>query len=155
MLPFKILASALPLMVAGLLAHGEWAPAPRPCIRLGDTSVQIAAGPWQAQRNVSFTDNPALATVRVQIVDGAEAADFAYVDDIDGTEAGACDVTSATLLIAIAASPAAAQPVIYLSQDGDADYRVFVSSKHFTAREAAALIVGASAGHAGIASATL
>jgi hypothetical protein len=37
--------------------------------------------------------------------------------------------------------------VIYLSPDGDADYRIFVQSSHFTAREAAALIVGASGGH--------
>jgi hypothetical protein len=155
MLRFKILASAVPLIVAGLLARSELAAAARPCIIVGETSVQIAPAPWQAQRNVSFTDDPALATVRVQIVDGAEAADFAYVDDIDSAEASACDVTAATRFIGIAASPSAADPVIYLSQDGNADYRIFVRSKHFTAREAAALIVGASVGHAGVASAVL
>jgi hypothetical protein len=37
--------------------------------------------------------------------------------------------------------------VIYLSPDGPADYRIFVRSKTFTAREAAALIVGAGGGH--------
>jgi hypothetical protein len=36
--------------------------------------------------------------------------------------------------------------VIYLSHSGPADYRIFVRSKTFTARDAAALIVGASGG---------
>jgi hypothetical protein len=155
MLRFKILASAVPLIVAGVFARGELAPAARPCITLGETSVQIAAAPWQAQLNVGFTDDPARATVRVQIVDGAEAADFAYVDDGDSTEAGACGVAAATRLVAIVESPSAAEPVIYLSQDGDADYRIFVRSKHFTPREAAALIVGAGGGHVHMVSAAL
>jgi len=37
--------------------------------------------------------------------------------------------------------------VIYLSHDGPADYRIFVQSKNFSARDAAALIVGANGGH--------
>jgi hypothetical protein len=37
--------------------------------------------------------------------------------------------------------------VIYLSPNGPADYRIFVRSKTFSAREAAALIVGANGGH--------
>jgi hypothetical protein len=143
MLRFKILASAVPLIVAGLFARGELMPMARPCVMLGETSFQIAPSPWQAQLNVSFTDDPARATVRVQIVDAAEAADFTYVDDIDGTEANGCEGTAATRLVAIAAEAAAAGPVIYLSQDGNADYRIFVRSKHLTQREAAALIVGA------------
>ena len=43
----------------------------------------------------------------------------------------------------IAASVAAPTPLIYLSRDADADYRIFVRSKTFTARDAAALVVGA------------
>ena len=53
----------------------------------------------------------------------------------------------ATQFVAISDSPAASAPVIYLSPDGPADYRIFVRSKTFTARDAAALIVGASDGH--------
>ena len=45
--------------------------------------------------------------------------------------------------MAISANPSASEPVIYLAPDGPADYRIFVSSKHFSARDAAALIVGA------------
>jgi hypothetical protein len=155
MLRFKVLASTIPLLLAGIFAGSELVPAARPCISLGETSVQIAPGPWQASFNVSFTSDPSLATVRVQIVDDAGAADFAVVDDIDNLEVNGCEVTAATRFIAIAASasPSSAEPVIYLSPDDNADYRIFVKSKHFTPREAAALIVGAHGGHARIAAA--
>jgi len=103
--------------------------------------------PWQAQLHVSFTDDPAAATVRVQIADSADAADFAVVDDVDSVEAGACEASSATQYVAISAAATTSAPVIYLSQQGPADYRIFVQSKTFTLRDAAALIVGASGGH--------
>jgi hypothetical protein len=155
MLRFKVLASTIPLILAGVFARSELVPSARPCITVGETSVQIAPGPWQAGLKVSFTSDPTRATVRVQIVDAAEAADFAVVDDIDSHEANACEVTPATRFVAIAASASAMEPVIYLSRDGNADYRIFVQSKVFTPREAAALVVGASGGHAHMAAATL
>jgi nanoRNase/pAp phosphatase (c-di-AMP/oligoRNAs hydrolase) len=58
-------------------------------------------------------------------------------------------------LVAVAAYPSASQPIIYLSRDGGADYRIFVRSKTFSARDAAALIVGANGGHARMAAASL
>ncbi len=64
--------------------------------------------------------------MRVQIADNAEAADFAVLDDVDSSEASACEVNAATRLVAISATPSASEPVIYLSQDGPADYRIFV-----------------------------
>ena len=143
MVRLKILVSAVPLVVAAILARGELMPSARPCIAIGDTSVQIASLPWQAQFQVSFTDDPAAATVRVQIADSAEAADFTVVDDVDSAEDNACEVTASTRFVAISANRAASGPVIYLSPDGPADYRIFVRSKRFTARDAAALIVGA------------
>jgi hypothetical protein len=155
MLRFKFLASTIPLILAGVFARSELAPSARPCINVGETSVQIAPGPWQAQLKVGFTSDPSRATVRVKIVDSAEAADFAVVDDIDSDEANACEVTPATRFIAITAAAPATEPLIYLSPDGDADYRIFVQSKHFTPREAAALIVGARGGRAHMAAAAL
>jgi hypothetical protein len=145
MLRIKILASTIPLLVAAVFARSELT-ATQPCIAMGETSVQIATAPWQAQLHVGFTDDPARATVRVQIVDTAEAADFAVVDDIEDDHAGdgACGVTASTQFIAITASPSATEPVIYLSHDDKADYRIFVKSNSFTARDAAAMIVGAS-----------
>jgi hypothetical protein len=147
MLRFKILVSALPLIVAAAFARGELFPGPRPCITIGEASVQIAELPWQAQLHVSFTSDPKAATVRVQIADSADAADFAVVDDADSPEAGACEANATTRFVAISAARSVSSPVIYLSHAGPADYRVFVRSKTFTARDAAALIVGANGGH--------
>ncbi len=50
---------------------------------------------------------------------------------------------TAAELVAISNRPQASEPVIYLSVDGPADYRIFVQSKSFSVRDAAALIVGA------------
>lgn len=147
MLRFRILVSVVPLMAAAILAGVELIPGPRPCIALGDGSLQIASAPWHAGLHVSFTDDPAAATVRVQVSDSAEAADFAVVDDVDGSETDACEVTPTTQFVAISAKTSGPSPVIYLTHDGPADYRIFVKSKTFTVREAAALIVGASGEH--------
>ena len=160
MLRLKILASVVPLVMVAVLAHGGWSPGPHPCIVIGDASVEIASVPWHADLHVSFTDNPAAATVRVQISESAEAADFAVVDDLDNPETGAsgtgaCEATAAPLSVAIAAGRSGSAPVIYLSKNGPADYRIFVRSKTFTARDAAALIVGAGDGHRHLTAASL
>jgi hypothetical protein len=151
----KILASVIPLLVAAVFARGEFSGSLRPCIAIGDASVQITSMPWQAQLHVGFTDDPATATVRVQIADSAQAADFAVVDDLDSPEPGACEVNASTRLVAISANPSTSAPVIYLSPDGPADYRIFVRSKSFTARDAAALLVGARGGPSRLAAASL
>ena len=165
MLRLKILASVVPLVIVAVFARGGWSPRPHPCITVGDASVEIASVPWHADLHVSFTDDPKAATVRVQISERAEAADFAVVDDVDspqtgasGTgapETGACKATAAPLSVAIAASRSGSAPVIYLSNNGPADYRIFVRSKTFTARDAAALIVGAGDGHHHLTAASL
>ena len=143
MLRLKILASAVPLLVAAVFARGDLLPGARPCIAVGEGAVQITSLPWQAQLHVSFTRDPALATVRVQLTDNAAAADFAVLDDVDSAEADGCAVNAATRFVVISAGASASGPVIYLSPHGPADYRIYVSSKRFTARDAAALIVGA------------
>jgi hypothetical protein len=158
MLRLKILVSVVPLVGAAVFAGGGWSPGSHPCIAVGDASVEIASAPWHADLHVSFTDDPAAATVRVQITESAEAADFAVVDDIDdpetgAPETGACETTAGKLSVAVSASPSGSAPVIYLSKNGPADYRIFVRSKTFTAREAAALVVGH--GHPRLAAASL
>ena len=105
MLRLKILASAVPLLVAAVFARGDFLPGARPCIAIGEGSVQITSLPWQAQSHVSFTRDPALATVRVQLTDNAAAADFAVLDDIDSAEANGCEVNAATRFVAISATP--------------------------------------------------
>ena len=73
----------------------------------------------------------------------AKTQQRAVVDDVDSEEDNACEMNAATQFVAISGTPSATAPVIYLSHDGPADYRIFVRSKRFSAREAAALIVGA------------
>jgi hypothetical protein len=155
-LRFKILVSVVPLMVAALLARTALFPGPRPCIAIGNETIQITSAPWHADLHVSFTDDPAAATVRVQLTDDAEAADFTVVDDVDGTEESVCETTPATQLVAISSEHSKAAPVIYLSRDdGPADFHIFVRSRTVTARDAAALIVSAHSGHPRVAAASL
>ena len=155
MLRFNILASVVPLAVAAVFARGEIVGGPRPCIEISGASLQIAALSWQAERHVSFTNDISRATVRVQLTEAAEAADFTVIDDVDTPEAGACQSHSPPHLVAISATPWESDPVIYLSPDGPADYRIFVQSKSFSARDAAALIVGARGSPHRLAAATL
>jgi hypothetical protein len=141
MLRFGILASAVQLVVAGAFAHQHLLSAVHPCIATPEAAVELAELPWQASRLVSFTGDPARATVRVQIVDDPGAADFAVVDDGFSREDDACRA-GPTRFIGIR-DAAAAPTVIYLSHDDHADYRIYVRSRSFTLQQAAALIVGA------------
>jgi len=150
MLRFRILASAVPLIFAAVVACGS--PGQHPCIAISDISVEISDLPWHADLHVAFTDDPSAATVRVQI---SEAADFAVVDDAEGAEQGACEANPATRFVAVSVNPAAGAPVIYLSHDGPADYRIYVRSKTFSLRDAAALVVGAGGPHRAVEAASL
>ena len=152
---FRILASSIPLIVAGVFARSELLPTTRPCLALADRSVQIAATPWQAGLLVGFTDDPSQASVRVQIVDDAMDADFAVTDGGGGADRSGCASTPTTRFVAITASPSVSQPVIYLSREDDADYRIFVRSTRLSLREAAALLVGAGDGNPRITTASI
>lgn len=155
MLRFKILASVVPLLAAAVFARSEIGSVSHPCIALGETSVELTSLFWTAGVHVAFTEDPALATVRVQITDDAAAADFALVDDGVGSEPESCQANASTRLISIAAQPVEGGPVIYLSTEGPADYRIYVRSKTFSQREGAALIVGAHSGHRNLQAASL
>ena len=154
MVRIKILASVVPLMAAAVLARGPGS-ASHPCIAFGDTPVELASAPWTAGLHVAFTDDPTRATVRVQITETAEAADFVLVDDGPTSETGACQSSAAPRLVTISTRPSSDGPVIYLSSQGPADYRIYVRSKTFSARDAAALIVGAAGGHRHLQAASL
>jgi hypothetical protein len=154
MLRFKILVSVVPLMAAAVLARGGPGSASHPCIAFGETPVELASVPSTAGLHVAFTDDPARATVRVQITDTAEAADFVVVDDGATSETDSCQ-SDATRFVTISARPSGDSPVIYLSGEGPADYRIYVRSKTLSPRDAAALIVGAAGGHRHLQAASL
>jgi hypothetical protein len=143
MLRLKVLASVVPLGLAAFFAGGKLMPGSHPCIAVANTSVEIADLPWHADLHVAFTDDPTDATVRVQITEDAQAADFAIVDDNDTAETGACEASPAMHAVSVSDTPARGAPVIYLTHEGPADYRIFVRSKSFTEHDAAALVVGA------------
>jgi hypothetical protein len=117
MLRLKILASVVPLLVAAFFARGEILSGAHPCIAVANTSVEIAALPWNA--------------------------DLALVDDTGNAEGGTCEANTATRAVWISGNPESGNPVIYLSHEGPADYRIFVRSRTFSLRDAAALVVGA------------
>ncbi|WP_257167621.1 hypothetical protein [Bradyrhizobium sp. SRS-191] len=147
MLRFKVLVSAAPLIAAAVFARLEWAPSPQPCIAVGADAVALGSTPFPADLHVDFTDDPALATVRVAVSDSPETADLVVVDDGPVKEHQGCAMSATTGFVAIAADPRPDAPLIYLARDGEgdrrADYRIFVRSSRLTAREAAALLVGA------------
>lgn len=145
MLRFRVLALAVLLLMLGLFARSELTARPQPCIAVGDHVVRIAPASWMAQQQVGFTDDPARANVRVQIVDDPDAADFAVSGDGGSGEQSACAAAPDHRLVAIADHPPVTAPLIYLARDtAAADYRIYVRSSDFTEREAAALVVGAS-----------
>ena len=147
MLRFKILASVIPLLAAAVFARAEIGSVSHPCIAVGETSVELTSLFWTAGVHVAFTEDPARATVRVQVTEESDAADFALVDDGLGSEPETCQANPSTRLVSIAAQPVDGGEVIYLSSEGPADYRIYVRSKSVSLREAAALIVGARGSH--------
>jgi len=154
MLRFKVLVSILPLIAAAVVAKVELSPAAQPCIAVGANSIEIGTEPWHADLHVEFTDDPALATVHVALTDNPATADFVVVDDSTEDDGNSCSMP-ATLLVAIATDPAKPVTLIYLAQGGPADYHIFVRSSRFSEREAAALIVSAHSGGAGLTNASL
>jgi hypothetical protein len=146
MLRLGLLASVVPLVLAGGTAP-EWLSSTQPCISAGLTTVQMAWLPWQADLHVAFTERKELATVRVQLVDQPDLADFVVSDDVGGIEDSSCS-TGNGRHVAIVAQASRGEPTIYLSTEPNADYRIFVRSKSFSAEQAAALIVGARGGRA-------
>jgi hypothetical protein len=155
MLRFKILASVIPLLAAAVFARAEIGSVSHPCIAVGETSVELTSLFWTAGVHVAFTEDPTRATVRVQVTEDSDAADFALVDDGLGSEPETCQANPATRLVSIAAQPVDGGEVIYLSSEGPADYRIYVRSKSVSLREAAALIVGARGSHRHLQAASL
>ena len=143
----KMLVSALPLTVAIVVTGVQWSERSRPSVCIGETAIQIASAPWQPQQHVSFTDKRETATVRVQIVDSPEAADFAVIDDVDTQDNESCGVAGAAEYVSIIATGIKSDPVIYLSHDEGGDYRIYVRSKSFSEQEAAALVVSSNRNH--------
>ena len=103
MLRLNLLTTVIPMASLLLIAQQSIGWASRPCIVAGESAVELAALPWAADLHVGFTDDPARANLRIQVVDSAEAADFALVDGIGSAEENACGASSAARQVAISA----------------------------------------------------
>jgi hypothetical protein len=139
MLRLTIISSVIPLALAGGVIQDWTSISTRQCF----APEAVASVP----RRIAFTDDPARATVKVQLVDSAELADLVIAEDNSATEAESCGLRSLARSITISPRPVAGEPVIHLSREADADYRVYVDSAQISAQQAAALIVGARGGH--------
>jgi hypothetical protein len=107
----------------------------KPCFIAGNAGYQLS-GSATADYTVRI-DNSALApSLRMQIVNNPDAADFVLIDDSD--EAETCGAHTAVSSIRL--DPQAAKPdlTIALSQ-ADAQYKIYVQSANYTEQDAAAL----------------
>jgi hypothetical protein len=137
MLRIGLISSVIPLALAGGIAH-EWTSANAP---------QCFAPAAPAIRTIAFTDDPAQATVSVQLVDAADLADLVIAADNTAAEAEGCSLREMVRSVTINMRPVAGEPVVHLSREADADYRIYVDSAQISARQAAALIVRTRGGH--------
>ena len=152
---FRVLVSVIPLVALTGFA-GSWAkPASQPCIATPSGSLLFSSMPWHADIHVGFTDVSSEATVRVQLVDQPDLADFVVTDDNvasapDPSETDACEAAPSRI-VTIDRHAQSGEDVIFLTSGsqsltsfgGRADYRIFVQSATWSAREAAAMIVAA------------
>jgi hypothetical protein len=134
MLRFWILSSVVPLALVGGVTH-DW--------------THASAGPCfaaPAARSVAFTTDPLAATVSVQIVASAELADLAIVDEAEASEPANCGLDQAARMVTVTSRPQPGEPIIHLTREDDADYRIYVDSRTISPKQAAALIVAARGG---------
>jgi hypothetical protein len=145
MLRFGILSSVIPLVLVGGLVHDWTEPSARQCLAEGTAAI--------FDRPVAFTSDPTLATVRVQLVDGPELADLAIADDVEVPGTESCGIREVAQLVRVSTRPVPGEPVIYVSRETGADYRIYVDSAKISVTQAAALLVRARGGHMRLAAA--
>lgn len=137
MLRFGLLSTVVPLVLAGGVAH-DW--------DLASARHCPASAIAPSVRAVAFTADPAAATVKVQIVEAAELADLVIADDSDATGIRGCSLTDAARLVRIETQPRPGDPLVHLTREDDADYRIYLQSAQVSAEQVAALIVTARGG---------
>lgn len=144
MLRKTLIASVFPLLAAGILAQAQIGSAGAPCLASGGTAWRLSTFPWQTDRQVAFTQTRSQASVTVQLVEDPGLADFTYIDGPDSSAEGtACEGMAEAHYLAVTGTSRDASATVYLSAEDGADYRIYVQSSRLSAREAAALLIGA------------
>lgn len=126
-----VLAAAIPAATAASF----FAPSAKPCFIAGDTGYRIS-GADGADVTVRIDNAAANPDLRVQLIDGAAAADFVLVDD--GDSANVC--AGATAIRNIRLDPQARHPDITVAlSTAPAAYKIYVHSADFSPQDAAAM----------------
>jgi hypothetical protein len=132
---------AVAAVPAAAAAHGLFAPRDGLCLVSGSATYRIAQNAASPDFRVRVAGETDRADLRMQLVDRAEIADFALVDDFSGGEPGACRSAAPVRTVAVDASAKSPDVVVALSADAaGADYRIFVHSLRYSQQDAAALL---------------
>ena len=131
------IAALLVLIVAGPAATASsfFSSNAKPCVIAGASGYQISDSAT-ANFTVRIASAAAKASLRLQLVDDAAAADFVLVDDSDTVNA--CTGAAAVQSIRLDPSAPDADLTVVLSRQ-PADYKIYVRSANFSEQDAAAL----------------
>jgi hypothetical protein len=134
-----VLVSAIALPAA---AHSTFTPTKDSlCFASGATTYQIAHNTRAPDFRIKIADASPRPDLRMQLVDSAELADFALVDDFSGREPRPCRSSTPIRTVALDADTTAPDVTVNLSAAATAsDYKIYVHSVRFSQQDAAALL---------------
>ena len=130
------------LLVVGVPAGARsyFASAPDLCFTAGSVTYQLSSSAETPDYRVLIDNRARRPDLRVKLVDRAEIADFALVDDAGGVAGGACRTAGALKTVKIVSGETSPDVTISVSREvDDADFRLFVHSARVTHQDAAAL----------------
>ncbi len=127
------------LLVVGVPAGARsyFASAPDLCFTAGSVTYQLSSSAETPDYRVLIDNRARRPDLRVKLVDRAEIADFALVDDAGGVAGGACRTAGALKTVKIVSGETS--PDVTISVSREADFRLFVHSARVTHQDAAAL----------------
>ena len=130
------------LLVVGIpaAARSFIAGAPELCFTAGSVTYHLSSSAAAPDYRVLIDNRAPRPDLRIKLVDRAEIADFALVDDVGGVAGGACRTAGALKTVKIVSGETSPDVTISVSREADdGDFRLFVHSAHVTHQDAAAL----------------
>lgn len=126
----------LALPAGGYGAMSAFAAPEGPCFSSGATTYRILPKNADADYRIRIAEAGMQADLTMNIEQGPDTADFVMLDESGKTNS--CARSGDVATIALGAKDSA-DLTIALTDDADADYKIFVRSDNFSPREAAAL----------------
>ena len=130
------------LLVAAIPAAAPpfFASTPELCFTAGSTTYRLATSARASDYRVRIDNDAAHPDLRVGLVDDAETADFALVDDAATLAGNACRTAGTLKTVTIVPADQQASVTISLTRaPQDADFTLFVHSARVSHQDAAAL----------------